>query len=704
MHASSSGGHYVATRPARAERGGAALVGCRGPRDAATARSSSGPRCGGGIGRAHVEAEAEALRPPASAEAGASRERCSECGRHSARGQSAAGESGHVFCKSGPMYLHYQRPLNSIREPVTHVPISDFVVLTGPNGAGKSNLLQAISERAITVDEVPEVFASGQSTIRQFRLSELVTQAEGPQSPAAYRERWVQLSETVRNLVEQLRSPYSGALEGEALEGAVQSALVAQLQISPLALDRFLESTGKKLIELDISDFRKFAPLLIGVRDPFALSITEVFLSYHQRRNSNDRDQWLMTVKGRTDVSPVADEEFVSTYGSPPWDLLNEALKITGLPYEFVPPAGTEDDLPYEPRLTYLPDGNVIRVDALSSGERTLLAVALSLYTGTSLGAITQLPHVLLLDEVDASLHPSMVESLLRVVREVFVNQHNVKVIMTTHSPSTVALAPEESLYVMRRASAPRLKKATRDEALMSLTVGLPTLSVRVENRRQVFVESEYDQGCYQKLFEILRPGLDSAFSLTFMPASKGRGGNSNAVVTLVAELRAAGNDMVWGLVDRDERQDAPEYIVYNARRYSIENLLLDPLGLGVYLMRNHRLASEQIGLVQGLRHFELDQEHAQTLVDYVVARVRAPENDDGRQEGVEYLGGFTANVPAWWLNGQGHQLEDRIKEAFPALRSDDKALKMRVVSDAYRDLPRFIPTEARTVLRQLVS
>jgi len=52
----------------------------------------------------------------------------------------------------------------------------------------------------------------------------------------------------------------------------------------------------------------------------------------------------------------------------------------------------------------------------------------------------------LLLDEVDASLHPSMIKNLLDVIEKIFL-KNGCKVILATHSPTTVALAPEESIY-----------------------------------------------------------------------------------------------------------------------------------------------------------------------------------------------------------------------------------------------------------------
>ncbi|MDQ6948924.1 MAG: ATP-binding protein [Actinomycetota bacterium] len=188
----------------------------------------------------------------------------------------------------------------------------------------------------------------------------------------------------------------------------------------------------------------------------------------------------------------------------------------------------------------------------LSSGEKTLMAVAMSLYTGSRLGEAIELPMVLLLDETDASLHPSMVQSLLSVTNNIFSKRYGVRVILTTHSPSTVALAPEESLYIMRRSGTPRLRRASRDDALKSLTVGIPTLSVRIENRRQVFVESEYDEVCYHEYYRLLKHLIASEFSLQFIASGRGGQGNAQAVKHLVSSLRAAGNDTVLGIVDRD--------------------------------------------------------------------------------------------------------------------------------------------------------
>src|SRR5690242_1820462 len=118
----------------------------------------------------------------------------------------------------------------------------------------------------------------------------------------------------------------------------------------------------------------------------------------------------------------------------------------------------------------------------------------MSLYMDSRPGEAVELPKVLLLDEPDATLHPAMIQSLLRVLDHIFCQRYGVKVMLVTHAPTTVALAPEESIYTMRRKGAPRVRSVSRDEALSSLLVGVPRLSIRNEHRRQVFVESENDE------------------------------------------------------------------------------------------------------------------------------------------------------------------------------------------------------------------
>jgi energy-coupling factor transporter ATP-binding protein EcfA2 len=587
--------------------------------------------------------------------------------------------------------LNFVRPHNSISAIPNADEIADFIVLSGPNGSGKSNLLEAVQQGALTVEGV----APGPSNaIRLFRLAELVAVSEGAQAAINFRDTWSNLANNVQNLVRQFTSSPNNMPRGsEQLESQVVSNVVGNRWITQEALDRLLAEAKKPLTEITLDDFRRHAPMLFGIRDPFQIGVGELFLTYAGNQSRNQWLQWLRDSKDRQDVSPYSDAEFERRFGPPPWEMLNETLAVMDLSYRFDPPP-MEENAQYQPVLTELNTGVVVRTDQLSSGEKALLAIALTLYTGSRLGEVIELPQVLLLDEADASLHPSMIQNLLRIVETVFVDQYGVKVILSTHSPTTVALAPEQALYVMRRTEEPRLKPAaSRDEALKALTIGLSTLSVKLENRRQVFVESEYDEQSYQEIYRLVRSKVPSEMSLQFIASGKGGQGNSAAVKHLVGELRKAGNDTVVGIVDRDERGGAGDGIFFSTERYSIENFILDPVVVGAFLLRERLVPADSLGLAPGTRHFELGPSHAQLLSDAVSGKILEP-TDDATPLACAYVGGFSCTVPKTYLELRGHDLEDRLKNAFAPLRRFGSSLKREVILKGFGDLVDYIPAD----------
>ena len=102
----------------------------------------------------------------------------------------------------------------------------------------------------------------------------------------------------------------------------------------------------------------------------------------------------------------------------------------------------------------------------------------LAIYTSNT---DAQFPEVILFDEPDAYLHPSMCQFMLRVVQNIFVIEKGIKVIMTTHSPTTVALAPDNSLYKMDRRSG-SIIKTNKNHAIHLLSDGIFTFKEGVES------------------------------------------------------------------------------------------------------------------------------------------------------------------------------------------------------------------------------
>ena len=170
--------------------------------------------------------------------------------------------------------MNFVRPLNSITGPVTDEEISDFVVLSGPNGSGKSNLLQAINDGAITIDGVPHP-GSPSPSFRLFALSQLVAATDTAQMPAAYSDRWVQLHQQVEQNVAQLvNHPNNWPRGSDQVDAEVINRLVNTRQIGRVALDRMVREANKRLIDFTPDDFRIYSPTIIGVRDPFSLTVT----------------------------------------------------------------------------------------------------------------------------------------------------------------------------------------------------------------------------------------------------------------------------------------------------------------------------------------------------------------------------------------------------------------------------------------------
>ena len=90
---------------------------------------------------------------------------------------------------------------------------------------------------------------------------------------------------------------------------------------------------------------------------------------------------------------------------------------------------------------------HTIDFDDLSSGEKTLMALSMLIYKARKENII---PRIFLLDEVDSSLHPEMIEHFLSVLKEQFIIKKEMKIILVTHSPTTIAYSDDNSIFVIK--------------------------------------------------------------------------------------------------------------------------------------------------------------------------------------------------------------------------------------------------------------
>lgn len=363
--------------------------------------------------------------------------------------------------------------------------------------------------------------------------------------------------------------------------------------------------------------------------------------------------------------------------GPAPWDVVNESLQVAGFPYEVVSPITVGLTEHYDLMMNDKISGKKIRPSDLSSGEQVLLQLTLWLFSSGKEGVF---PKLLLLDEPDAHLHPSMTVQFLNVISEVLVRKHGVRVIMTTHSPSTVALAPEDAVFEMERGGAEVQPVTDRAAIISVLTAGLVTVS---RATRFCFVEDEDDVAFYNAILDILTdagPSKDphairDTPSLVFIPASVGRGadkvsGGKTIVEKWVDKLDAPPLTTVFlGVLDRDSGNQASARIKVIGR-YSFENYLLDPINVFGLLLENKTApAINQVTVTSGDEHVlrSLPDTALQAITNVITSKVESlnPGLVTVPYVQVEYTRGMKVEMPRWVIDHRGHDLLRMYQEAW---------------------------------------
>ena len=166
---------------------------------------------------------------------------------------------------------------------------------------------------------------------------------------------------------------------------SIQTAAV-KLGISPLAVT---EQQEKHLRPWQADQFQNNLPTLFG----------------------RYRDAWLRNRLGQlkdqdeNSSNSMTNEEFAACFGEAPWKQISATFNAFRLPYEAAAPDLHSFDQ-VNLMLTKRPGGEVVSIGDLSSGERVLLQFAISSYQYDETIVNVRRPEVLLLDEMDAPLHP----------------------------------------------------------------------------------------------------------------------------------------------------------------------------------------------------------------------------------------------------------------------------------------------------------
>ncbi|MBS0379002.1 MAG: ATP-binding protein [Proteobacteria bacterium] len=524
--------------------------------------------------------------------------------------------------------------------------IPPLVVLTGTNGSGKTQLLELIAHK------LTETLYQGAHDARFDSIRVTATPKIDPGSIVFVPSSWDLTPVGPLGLPELVQMKQN--LWNELNQPPHQRNANMMMKVKAARVEEFL---GRPIREFNPETFAAALPnnFLFMLEDQnVVVGLAHVMVAHQIRKadallQGSDRDK--------------LDESL----GVAPWDLLNEVLAAADFTYRVVPPEPKLMEK-YQLRFTDTQTGTTLNAQDLSSGEKAILRTVLWLYNSQQDGHLARL---FLLDEPDAHLHPSMAQQFLSVLNDVLVNRHGIRVILTTHSPSTVALAPADSVFEMSR-NEPRIRKSPSvAHSIGLLTAGLVTVS---RGTRFVLVEDQADVDFYNTVHSTLTaPSMTSqapvaaAPSLVFLPASIGDGGGVTVVTGWVNKfVDPPLSELFRGVVDRDAANQ-PTARIKVISRYNIENYLLDPLNVFGLLCENGTAAA----LLGGTRAPEQGNEHeireySESELQAVIAAMRAliePKLNpiitarETDEVAVHFINGRSVKYPRWMIDRNGHGL-----------------------------------------------
>lgn len=521
--------------------------------------------------------------------------------------------------------------------------IPNFVVITGRNGSGKSQLLELLNERI----SLEPTLQRGHPLFTEMTLENVDIKRH---DLSFLRSEWhlhnpgnVNLS----NLLANLSSIFGDFRSVGNWHNSLDRDRARIVEI----FRQIRTSSGKAVNDISLNEFQNLLPkVIIENETKLGVKIAEVFYDYRLKEID-------LLSEGKSI------EEIQKEIGAKPWEVMRDILKEAKLDFEFTDPSKLRLKESYQFQLFKLPSNDEVALGDLSSGERVLFSLVFLLYNSSENGIF---PKLMLLDEPDAHLHPTMCKQLINVLKNILVEKYGVRVIMTTHSPSTVVMAPIESLFEMSTTS-PRIQKVTsKDEVVSLLTEGLIFVG---EGTKYFIVEDNDDVDFYTQAYAFLSSEniIDRNIPMVFIPASTNKSSGGKTVVdSWVTKLQSSGLEpLISGLIDEDSG-NIPSNGVFKINRYSIENYLVDPIVIYAALM-DKDLHNDIIDV--GLKIGEeyklkgLPKETLQSIADAIFGILQPqvkkhfPDYVDAADSslvGVEFINGISLRYPQWILKRRG--------------------------------------------------
>lgn len=432
----------------------------------------------------------------------------------------------------------------SLQEGFEWSNIPPFAVITGVNGVGKTQLLEAIRGRTnganhggknqsilreITAPSGPvNLVFSENTTQRGLSLNGLIEYVNNVDQRLVQIRNLEQQINNYQNNINNLHHQYSqtservGRLQIEnrikTQEGYIRDLQNEKLNVNIYAYDEELKRIAHKLSK-KVDDLTEEEIRLLAI-DNFE-SLTTVDELTRFVTNENLRYMRRVTHLAETHQ----DEERESLVAQErPYQTINRLFRQYGFDYfDMLDPFPFDGKLDGEIRFQGK-GGEVVDYNSLSSGEQAIVQFVIWSYGQDFRGNRLD---TMVIDEPDAHLHPSMCKMMVEIFSEMSAKKEvgggGIRIMITTHSPSTVAFTPEGSLFVMQREADNKrvIKPTTSEEAVEILSDGIFTFSRAMSRfsllstspkQNLVFVEGKTDVRHFTKAMQMLGYDLDVEF------------------------------------------------------------------------------------------------------------------------------------------------------------------------------------------------
>jgi ABC-type Mn2+/Zn2+ transport system ATPase subunit len=255
-----------------------------------------------------------------------------------------------------------------------------------------------------------------------------------------------------------------------ALDATINQEHLKRDSVAQSFVDSILKKTKTLPSNIQESEFYSMFQKTVFGNSKILSDLSQIFFEYYKNIDRNER-------KERKGKAYLNQEDFIKKFGQKPWDLIRNIFTGFGLHFDINDPLQEDIDPidgSFQIEFKNLDrSSKSINFEDLSSGEQILITLINAIYTA---GSREGLPKLILLDEVDSPLNPSIIEKFISYISENFVT-NGIMVIIATHSPSTVAFAPEYSVYLVNTKDTEPLAQTNNNDAINKLSEGFITLS-----------------------------------------------------------------------------------------------------------------------------------------------------------------------------------------------------------------------------------